>query len=353
MVDFSDGTPGGRRGTAFFDKVRAAVNRRTALLVVGALALQVAFVTSYIGAFHHPTPHRIPMAVTTPSTEITDEAFFRLALLPGEPLAPRRVSGEAVAREQIESREVDGALVLSPTGTSDTLLVAGGAGGALSEALIELVTAAGSTDGRTVRVVDVVPIPSATGDERGLSLFYLVVGWCAGGYLCGAILAISAGARPANKARASIRLGVLMAYAAAAGLLGAVVSGPVLGAQPGSVWPLWGLGALVVFAVGAVTLALQELAGVAGLGLAVLVAVILGNPSTGGVYAYPLLPPFWRTIGPVLPPGAGTYAARSIVYFQGNGAGGPVLVLAAWAVGGALMTSVCAASRRGRSATRR
>ncbi|MGW7468038.1 DUF3533 domain-containing protein [Streptomyces xantholiticus] len=329
---------------SFLDELKDAVSVRAALLVLGVLALQLGFITSYIGAFHQPKPHRIPLAVTSPDTQVADEALYRLARLPGDPLEPRTVADETAARRQITEREVDGALVMDPRGTTDRLLVAGGGGGALRQAITEVVTKVEKSQNRTVRVVDVVP--GAVGDARGLSSFYLVVGWCVGGYLCAAILAISAGARPANAARAFIRLGVLLLYSITAGLLGTVIAGPVLDALPGSVRALWGLGTLLVFAVGAITLALQGLAGVIGIGLAILLVVVLGNPSAGGAYPYPLLPSFWRAIGPALPPGAGTYAARSIAYFRGNGAGGPMVVLAAWAVGGAVITFACAALRR-------
>lgn len=331
----------------FLAEFKDAVTTRAALLVLGVLVLQLAFVTSYIGAFHQPKPHEIPIAVAAPAAPAAERAAQQLGALPGDPLDPRVVADGAAARAQVENRDVDGALVVDPAGRTDRLLVASGAGASLSQALEEVVGAAERAQGRTVRVTDVAP--AAQGDSRGLSSFYLVIGWCVGGYLCAAILAISAGARPANTARAVIRLGALLVYSLAAGLLGAVVAGPVLDALPGSVWGLWGLGTLVVFAVGAITLAFQGLAGVVGIGLAILLVVVLGNPSAGGAYPYPLLPPFWSTIGPALPPGAGTYAARSLTYFGGNGAGGPMLVLAAWALAGAAVTLACAARSRGGS----
>ncbi|MFF3327185.1 DUF3533 domain-containing protein [Streptomyces sp. NPDC002889] len=333
-----------RRG--LLGELKDAVSVRTAALILGVLALQLGFITSYIGAFHQPRPHEIPLAVVTPTARITDQAVQQLAALPGDPLDPRAVGDEAAAREKVMNRDVDGALIIDPRGTADRLLVASASGASLAQALIEVVGLVEEAQGRTVRVVDVVP--GARGDARGLSAFYLVVGWCVGGYLCAAILAISSGARPANTERALIRLGALLLYSIAAGLLGSVIAGPVLDALPGSIWALWGLGTLVVFAVGALTLAFQGLAGIVGIGLAILLVVVLGNPSAGGPYPYPLLPPFWRAIGPALPPGAGTFAARSIAYFKGNGAAGPMLVLAAWAVGGALVTLVCALLRGGR-----
>ncbi|ATZ27549.1 DUF3533 domain-containing protein [Streptomyces lavendulae] len=333
--------PGG-----FLAEVKDAVTVRAALLVLGVLALQLAFVASYIGAFHHPEPHEIPIAVAASAERVARQSAQRLAALPGKPLDPRAVGNEAAAVTQVENREVDGALVIDPAGTTDRLIVASGAGASLSQALEQVVGAVEKAQGRSVRVVDVAP--AYRGDARGLSSFYLVIGWCVGGYLCAAILAISAGARPANIHRAVIRLGALLLYSLVAGLLGAVIAGPVLDALPGSLMGLWGLGTLVVFAVGAITLAFQGLAGVIGIGLAILLVVVLGNPSAGGAYPYPLLPPFWSTIGPALPPGAGTYAARSVTYFHGNGARGPMLVLAAWAVAGAAVTLACAVTRRGR-----
>lgn len=339
MTRTSDDPRGG-----FLGELKDAVSARAALLVLGVLAIQLAFIASYIGAFHAPAPHRVPLAVTAHSSQVSDEVLYRLSTLPDEPLDPRPVGNEAAAVEQIRNRDIDGALVLGPDGTA-RLLVASGGGASLSQALAEVVTAAEKGQPRTLKVVDVVP--GTPGDGRGLSSFYLVVGWCVGGYLCAAILGISAGARPANGSRAVIRLGALLVYSILAGLLGSVIAGPVLDALPGSLPALWGLGTLLVFAVGSLTLALQGLVGVIGIGIAILLVVVLGNPSAGGAYPHPLLPPFWRIIGPALPPGAGTYAARSIAYFRGNGAGVPMLVLGVWAVTGTALTIAAAVFRPG------
>ncbi|MEU1377001.1 DUF3533 domain-containing protein [Streptomyces triculaminicus] len=333
-------TPDG--GTRFAQEVREAVTGRAALLVIGALVLQLAFVISYIGAFHSPRPKEIPIGVVAPR-QIAGSLVDKLAALPGDPLDPRAVRDRAEARRLIDERDLDGALIVDPRGDTDTLLVATGSGASLAQATEAVVARAEKAEGRTLKVVDVNP--AAAGDARGLSSFYLVVGWCVGGYLCAAILAVSAGARPANPHRAVIRLGAIAVYAVVAGLLGAVIAGPVLGALPAGILGLWGLGALVVLAVGALTLAFQGLAGIVGIGLAIAVVVVLGNPSAGGAYPYPLLPPFWRAIGPALPPGAGTWSARSLAYFHGNALTCPLLVLSAWAAGGAAVTLIGAARR--------
>ncbi|WP_407553876.1 DUF3533 domain-containing protein [Streptomyces sp. Pv4-95] len=338
MATTDDGTP-----TTLLAEVKSAVTARAALLVTGVLGLMIAFITSYTGAFHHPQPRDVPLAVVAPP-QTAGQLAGKLDRLPGSPLDPRTSPSEAEALRQLQDRKIDGALIVDPRGSTDRLLVASGGGASLSQAVEQVIRAAEKEQRRTVRTVDATPADA--GDSRSLSSFYLVVGWCVGGYLCAAVLAISAGARPANGQRAVIRLTVLALYSILAGLAGAIIVGPVLAALPGSILGMWGLGALVVFAVGATTLAFQGLLGIVGIGLAILVIVILGNPSAGGAYPYPLLPPFWQAIGPALPPGAGTWSARSIAYFRGNATTGPLLVLSAWAVGGTVITLVLATLHR-------
>ncbi|MGV2918546.1 ABC transporter permease [Streptomyces alfalfae] len=330
----------------FADEFKSAVTPRAALLVIGVLALQLLFIASYVGALHDPRPKDVAFGVVAPG-EAAEQTVRRLRELPGEPLDPRRVKDEATARHKIMSREIDGALVVDPRGATDTLLVASGAGTALSRTLTTLVTEVDADQKRTVKSVDVAPASGQ--DFNGLSSFYLVVGWCVGGYLCASILAISAGSRAANVPRAVIRLGTMALYSVIGGLGGAVIIGPILGALPGSVLGLWGLGALVIFGVGAITLALQALTGIMGIGLAVLLIVIGGNPSAGGAFPLPMLPPFWKAIGPWLPPGAGTWVARSLAYFEGNAITWPLLVLAGWALLGAVVTLALSARRTTRS----
>ncbi|MEV7371383.1 DUF3533 domain-containing protein [Streptomyces sp. NPDC090301] len=325
------------------DELKSAVTPRAALLVVGVFALQLLFITSYVGALHHPKPRDVPFGVVAPP-QVSAQLVGQLDRLPGAPLDPRAVADQAAARNQILNREIDGALIVDPAGRTDTLLVASGGGTVLSSTLETILTRVEATQQRTVRTVDVAP--ASPEDFDGLSAFYLVVGWCVGGYICAAILAISAGSRPANRERAIIRLGVLAVYSVLGGLGGAVIVGPVLGALPGSVAALWGLGTLVVFAVGAATLALQSVFGIVGIGLAILLIVVAGNPSAGGAFPLPMLPPFWNAIGPALPPGAGTWAARSIAYFKGNDMTGSMLVLSAWAVVGVVVTLVMSSLKR-------
>lgn len=334
--------PGPRSGS-FLAEAKDAVTPRATLLVLGVIALQLLFIASYVGALHDPRPKDVPFGVVAPGAA-AGRTVDRLDRLSGSPLDPRAVADEASARRQITDREIDGALVVGASGGTDILLVASGGGTVLATTLERIVAGVEKSEGRTARTVDVAP--ASARDFDGLSSFYLVVGWCVGGYLCASILAISTGARPANPRRAAIRLIATALVSVVGGLGGAAIIGPVLGALPGSVVDLWGLGALITFAVGAATLALQGVFGIVGIGLAILLVVVAGNPSAGGAFPLPMLPPFWKAVGPALPPGAGTWAARSIAYFKGNDATFSLLVLWSWAVAGTAITLLAALLRR-------
>jgi hypothetical protein len=334
----------------FTEELKDAITKRAVFLVLGVLALQVLFIISYVGALHSPSPSRVPFDLVAPAS-VAGPLSSTLNGLPGQPLSVSVTGTAAQARSGVLNRDVYGALIVNPHPATarDTLLVASGGGAALSNVLRQVIGAAEARQHRSLAVVDLAPAPQ-TKDFDGLSSFYLVVGWSVGGYLCASLLTISAGAKPSNRRRAAIRTGAMALYAIAGGILGAVVVGPVLGALPGSLWGMAGLGALVVFSVGMLTLALEALTGIIGIGLAVLVVVIAGNPSAGGAFPWPMLPPFWRAIGPWLPPGAGTWTARSIAYFHGNAVVTSLLVLSAYAVAGTAVTLLFTLRTPGRHA---
>lgn len=335
--------------TSFLFELRDAVTPRTVLLVTAVLGIGLGFIASYLGAFHHPTPHRIPVAIVAPAGAppgTAQRVASQLNKLPGVPLDARTAASGAAAGHLIVARSVDGALVLSPSAAPDRLLVASGGGGALSSALRQVFSSVEQAQHRQLETFDVRP--ASAGDARGLSAFYLVVGWMVGGYLVASILGISAGTRPANLRRAIIRLDALLVYAAAAGAGGAALDKAIIASPDGHFAALWGFGTLLVFAVAAFTMALEVVGGVVGIGVAIIIFVVLGNPSAGGAYPGPLLPGFWAAIGPWLPPGAGVSAVRGITYFSDHAITGPVLVVTGYALVGVLV-SVTGSSRRPRT----
>ena len=319
----------------FWGELWDAVSPRTVALISGVLLLQMAFILSYVGAFHAPKPQRIPIAVVAPA-QVSARVTGQLNAVPSGPLAASAVSSQQQAERRIKDGEIPAALVVNPSGSTDRLLVASAAGTSEVSAVEQVITTLEARQHRSAAVSDLVPLQS--GDGRGLTGFYLVIGWIVGGYLVASLLGVSGGARPATTRRAVIRLLAMVPYAIVSGLGGAIVVDSALGALTGHFVALWWLGALLVLASAAVTMAFQVLFGVLGIGLTVLVFVVLGNPSAGGAYQAGLLPAFWRAIGNALPNGAGTDAVRRIVYFGGHGIGGHLAVIAGYAVAGVIVT---------------
>ena len=320
----------------FTDELKDAISRRTVLLVLGVLAVQIAFIASYVGAFHQPTPHQIGIGVVGP-----DQVVQQLDA--SDELSASAMT-EAEARARLAKGELAAALVVNTGGTQDTLLTATARGASLATAVQAVAEQAEAQQGRTVTVEDVVPLEE--GDARGMSGFYLVIGWLVGGYLVASLLGVAKGARPANRRRAAIRLGAMVPYAVASGLTGALVVDQGFGALTGHYWAVAGVGTLLVLSSATVTMALQVLFGTIGIGLTVLLFVVLGNPSAGGAYQAELLPGLWRGIGEWLPNGAGTSALREIVYFGGHGAAGHIWLIVAYAVVGAAVTLLASSAIR-------
>lgn len=329
---------------SFAEELRDAIAPRTVLLVLGVLLVQVAFIASYVGAFHQPTPHRIEVGVVAPAAQ-APTLVERLDGLDGAPLRARSLADRASAEARLRDGSLPAAIVVDANGTKDTLLVATAAGASLTTAVEQVAEQVATQQGRTLATQDVVPLQD--GDYRGLTGFYLTIGWLVGGYLVASLLGVAKGSRPANLRRAVIRLGAMVPYALASGLTGALVVDQGLDALTGHFWPVAGVGTLLVLASAAVTMALQGLFGTVGIGLTVLLFVVLGNPSAGGAYQYELLPRLWRSVGDALPNGAGTSALREIVYFGGHGAAGHVWLIAAYALVGAVVTLLAAARHRG------
>lgn len=324
--------------------------RRICWLAFGVLILQLGFIASYVAAFHQPTPRDIPIAVVAEQglpADIAIDTAARLNAIDGAPLAARTADSTGEARMLLRDREILGAYVLSPSGT-DTLVTASAAGSSISAALESIFTEVEQSQNRQFVVRDEIPV--GIHDNRGLSGFYLAVGWVVGGYLLAAAIGLLVGA-PNSLREAASQLGVFAAYSVLSGALGAWLVTHILGTFAGHWFPLWLLGAGVVFATSVFTLGLRAAIGVAAVPIAIIVFVILGNPSAGGAFGPNVLPEFYAAVGRWITPGVGTEGVRSIVYFSGTGLGQPALALALYAVVGVALLLVFTA-RRTRSSDR-
>ena len=113
---------------------RDAVTMRATVLVVGVALLQLGFIASYIGAFHHPTPHRLPLAVVAPAA-IEAKVVAGLNAIDGMPLRAVAVDSTAAGTRKLLDRTVYGVLVVDAHATTDRLLEASASGVSASTAM--------------------------------------------------------------------------------------------------------------------------------------------------------------------------------------------------------------------------
>jgi hypothetical protein len=321
MTEQADSQPQGSIANA------APTPKAVALVLLPALVLMLAFAFSYVGAFHEPKPHHVPVAVVGPSA-----VAAQLNRLPGDPLDARLVSSRADALAQIADRKVYGAYEAA----TNTLLVASAANRATAVGLETTFDRVAAAQRRpAVRVTDVKPLPR--GDPNGTAAFYAVIAWVFGGYIGATLIGLIGSPRSRSRQRATARMGAFAGFGIVAGILSVVVLRASFGVFSGHVVAMSAIAALTIFASGAATGGIQAAAGPSGTGLVILLFVILGNSASGGPFARPLLPGLWRTIGGLLPPGAGVDLARSALFFDGARIAGPILVLVIWAASGTLL----------------
>ena len=301
------------------------------LLAVAALGVvlvvQALFVVSYVGALHAPRPHDLPFGVVGPPA-LADAVGTRFSL------RTTRYADEAAARRAIDRRKAYGALVTSAPGMK--LLVAPAASNSTAIALTTAFTAAAAAGGRQLTVVQVHALPS--GDRSGSVPFLVVMALVIGGYLSATIATTVAGPATHGRRRPAILAGVAVIGSFVTNL----VAGPVIGAIPSDrFFVLWALFAFVMLAVAWAAAALQALFGPVGTLIVIVCFVIFGAPAAGGTVPSAFLPDFWSTIGPYLPPGAGTTAVRNTIYFDGHAIGHALVVLGVYLVaGGAILLRV-------------
>ena len=232
------------------------------------------FVTSYSLALGDPVPHRIDAALvgdptSHPCTVDAVEGVARGSLV------FHRYPSVPAAVHAIDEQDVYVALDL--TSRRPTLYVASAAGASVARVLERI-----STVDPTVGVVDTHPL--GTADPNGLESFYLMLATTIVGFIT--VFQVRANA-------AGLRLRqwtVFVALAVAGSLVFTLVEGPLLGRLELPVLESWGILALQLAAVASFASLMAVLIGPWAILPTWLFFVVLGNSSSGGAVAPPLLP---------------------------------------------------------------
>ncbi|MEV6201101.1 ABC transporter permease [Streptomyces sp. NPDC051771] len=319
-----------------------------------AVALLTAGISLLLAAFAWPSVrssvHDVPIAVAGPAPAVEQFAAVLDRRLPGG-FEVTEVADTAAAERLIRHREVYGAIDLS-AGTPQVITASGasiavaqtlngiaaGLGRAPSADTTEAAaagtgtkgagtTGAGPTEagaaeaGTTTTARDLVPLPAD--DPRGAGLAAGALPLVMGGLLAALLLTRLVRGRARRVAGA-------LAFAVTGGLATATILHLWFGSLDGSFRADSGAIALTLAATSLSILGLASLLGSVGFGLGAAVMMLVGNPLSGTATAPEMLPGWSGALGQLLPPGAGGQLLRSTAYFDGHGATGPVVVLAAW-----------------------
>jgi hypothetical protein len=174
-------------------------------------------------------------------------------------------------------------------------------------------------------ILDLHPLPVA--DPQGLAGFYATLAATILGFVTIFQLA-------AHAPQLSLRawLAFIVVLAVLGGLSLALVTGPFIGALRGSFAMLWGSFATEIAAVSLFSSVMCCLIRAWAIIPTWLLLVVLGNTSSGGAVAPPLLPPLHAFVGRFLPPGATVDILRRVVYFPRAPHIEPFLVQAVWII---------------------
>lgn len=304
----------------------ASLSLRALVILTGAfIAAVLVFAGVYTETQHNPVPHQLRVGVVGPQDAVLKVKAGLALSAPGY-FKVYTYSNEAGLKSAIKDRKVYGGYIQKTKKSG--LLVTAGAAGEAPQLALELVgqkLAAAVPEKLTVE--DLAPLPSS--DSHGLSSYTYQYGLLVPSFVF-AVLIFMFG----YGLSLVWRLGLIGAYSLGAGIIGALTVDQIVGALPHHYFALAALGVLYAAMAVLATYGLARVLGYAGLALAGLLLILVGNSVGGGSINQEFLPNIFRDFGQVLPNGAFIRTVRDTVYFHGHNTGQALMVVALWAVGG-------------------
>jgi hypothetical protein len=289
-------------------------------LVAGLLAL-VTLIGLIGPAIKSPAPHDIPIGIVS----VAGGNSQILAAVPSGPFKVTTYDSERAARDALDARDIDGAIIL---GQPPKLIVAGAAGDGVTGVITAVFSKALSQSGQPLAVEVVHPFSG--GDPHGLILFFVVLAILISTLIVNALVGL-------RRAGVLASIAVVVVYALVAAPVAMSLATWIAGDYGSGFWTATALLALASAAVGAVVAGMGRLLGRPGVAIAALVAVLLDLVCSGGPIGSALLPDAYRALAPAMPAGQVYSGIRGALYFDGAGVGEPIFVLLLWLLAGLVL----------------
>ncbi|WP_433522343.1 hypothetical protein ACQPZ2_35085 [Nocardia pseudovaccinii] len=290
---------------------------------VAAALLQALMLIAFAWPAAHIAPRDLPIAVSGPQAAVVAD---KLTQHDPDAFDISNPADEAAARAAIQNRDVYGAVI---TGGAPRVLVASGASPVVAQQLTAIAQQLSGAPAAPVEDVVAADPDDPRGTAFGAMVLPLVMSGIAAGVVLGLLIPSVGG-----KAIGLITFGI------AGGLLSIVIIQTWMSVVPGPYLTLAAVAGLVSFAVSGAVVGLSTAIGRAGIGIAALTMLLVGNPFSAATSAPELLPQPWGTIGQLLPPGAAASLLRSVAFFDGAAATKPLVVLAIWAIAALVLLGV-------------
>jgi hypothetical protein len=297
-------------------------------ILVAVTFVGMLFAGSFLGAFHKPEPHGVPVAVVGPP-QVVAQLDTALSQKKAGAFQLSGYESEQAARAALLDRDVDGVLVPQ----SGKLIVASAAGRTAATVLTSVFQGAAQAQGRQLTVEDAVPLPP--GDSGGISGMFYALALVVPGIALAVLLA-----QVAPGLGLGGRLGALVLGPVLVGAGNAWLADVVFGALPGHFAGLVAVSAGISLTIALVAAGLMRLIGTAGVGIAGILFIPIGLPASGGPLGARFVPEWYAAIGNLLPVGPGAEAIRNVVYFGGSALAAPLAVLAGWALLGLVLLAL-------------
>ncbi|GGN09982.1 hypothetical protein [Streptomyces fuscichromogenes] len=294
---------------------------------------------AYMGAFVHPEPNHMPVAVvgSGPEAKVLAQTIKDTA---GDKLDVRTVPTRAAAVDLLRSRTVTGAYV--PSAKAPELIVASAASDMGATAVEKVFTPLADRQGVALKVTDVAE-PVAD-DPTGQGLFFLLIAVSIGSYASVAALG-TAGAGLPMRIRALLAVGV----SAVVSGIGALLAGPVFHLAHHDLAGVWGMAWLYSAGILLIGVGLHTFLKRWTTLTMMVLFVMLNFTSSGGLFRPELQNGFFGTLHAFWNGAGFLEGVRSLLYFGSDGLGRDVWTLAVWLLAGLAVTAIAAAYERTRT----
>ncbi|MFE2062686.1 hypothetical protein ACFXDH_09805 [Streptomyces sp. NPDC059467] len=295
---------------------------------------------AYMGAFVHPEPNHLPVAVVGagPKAKVFAQTIKDTA---GDKLDVRTVPTRTEAVDLLKARTVTGAYV--PSTRTPELLVASAASDMGATAVEKVFTPVAAEEGLPLKVTDVAE-PVAD-DPTGQGLFFLLIAVSIGSYASVAALGAAGGTLP-MRIRALLALGV----SAVVGSIGALLAGPVFHLAHHDLAGIWGMAWLYSAGILLIGVGLHTFLKRWTTLTMMVLFVMLNFTSSGGLFRPELQNGFFGTLHAFWNGAGFVEGARSLLYFGSDGLSRNVWTLVVWLLAGLAVTAIAAAYERAKAA---